>query len=369
MNDQENVLAGKIGLFISILLCLLCTWRLCFHTCWDWIIGVNGGSTENEQRYTVPSVRWFTRRRSFHVLLWMSVFCEVVSYADLSGLLPFTSDRVLADIIGYVILHVVARTLELLAFCTVSQIWLIISINADPRSLESRISNEDFLIHWLPPIFMLFTALLVITSVSLSVVIFCRYPHAPIHESISIMQERTTILLYGINILMVILSIDMTLRWIFILIPSTDCRRRLYLICKAVGPMLISCLAYATRFVWLIATYMDQDRRDGWAWWISFSWTPTIVVSIMLLYSVRKRDSIVEFEMIENEIDTNVVGSSEDNLQQSLLRPQPPAEAFRSFHIFRRGDEDMDDSFSLSSPMPRNQLKGDGEESSTTVIV
>eukprot|EP00751_Fragilariopsis_kerguelensis_P002124 CAMPEP_0170821648 /NCGR_PEP_ID=MMETSP0733-20121128/43203_1 /TAXON_ID=186038 /ORGANISM="Fragilariopsis kerguelensis, Strain L26-C5" /LENGTH=114 /DNA_ID=CAMNT_0011183485 /DNA_START=806 /DNA_END=1150 /DNA_ORIENTATION=+ len=114
---------------------------------------------------------------------------------------------------------------------------------------------------------------------------------------------------------------------------------------------------------------MDQDRRDGWAWWISFSWTPTIVVSIMLLYSVRKRDSIVEFEMIENEIDTNVVGSSEDNLQQSLLRPQPPAEAFRSFHIFRRGDEDMDDSFSLSSPMPRNQLKGDGEESSTTVIV
>mmetsp|Transcript_58622 Transcript_58622/g.65577 ORF Transcript_58622/g.65577 Transcript_58622/m.65577 type:complete len:370 (-) Transcript_58622:317-1426(-) len=369
MNDQENVLAGKIGLFISILLCLLCTWRLCFHTCWDWIIGVNGGSTENEQRYTVPSVRWFTRRRSFHVLLWMSVFCEVVSYADLSGLLPFTSDRVLADIIGYVILHVVARTLELLAFCTVSQIWLIISINADPRSLESRISNEDFLIHWLPPIFMLFTALLVITSVSLSVVIFCRYPHAPIHESISIMQERTTILLYGINILMVILSIDMTLRWIFILIPSTDCRRRLYLICKAVGPMLISCLAYATRFVWLIATYMDQDRRDGWAWWISFSWTPTIVVSIMLLYSVRKRDSIVEFEMIENEIDTNVVGSSEDNLQQSLLRPQPPAEAFRSFHIFRRGDEDMDDSFSLSSPMPRNQLKGDGDESSTTVIV
>jgi hypothetical protein len=29
-------------------------------------------------------------------------------------------------------------------------------------------------------------------------------------------------------------------------------------------------------------------------------------------------------------------------------------EAFRAFHSFRRGEEDADDYFSLSSPVPRN---------------
>jgi hypothetical protein len=302
----------------------------------------------------------------------MATLCEVVSYADLSGILPFSNGRILADNIGYVILHVVARTLQLLAFSTVTEMWLRTSIDADPRSLASSISTEVFLYHWLPPTFMLFTALLVVASVFLSVVIFERNPHAPTPESnliihLSMLQTILEAMVYGINLVMVMLSIDMTSRCIFILVPSW--KRRFYLISKAVGPMVVSCLAYATRFGWLIIAYMDQDRRDSWAWWISFAWTPTIVVSIVLLYSVRKRDSAIDFEAIENNaiVDNDVVGCSDDNnnnnLQESLLRPQPPEEAFRAFHNFRRGDEDMNDSFSIGSPMPRrNLLEGDEDE-------
>ena len=304
----------------------------------------------------------------------MATLCEIVSYADLSGILPFTNDRVLADNIGYVILHVVARTLQLLAFSTVTEMWLRTSIDADPRSLESRISTEDFLYHWLPPIFMLSTALLVVASVFLSAVIFERNPHAPTPESnllihISMLQTLLEAALYGQNCVMVVLSIDMTSRCIFNLVPSW--KRRCYLISKAVGPMILSCLAYASRFGWLIIAYKDQDRRDSWAWWISFAWTPTIVVSIVLLYSVRKRDSAVDFEAIENNatVDNDVVGSSDgnNNLQESLLRPQPPEEAFRAFHHnLRRGDEDLNDSFSIGSPMPRrNLLEVDEDESPT----
>ena len=73
MNEQDDILAGKIGLFISVIIWLLCTWRLCFHA----TRRQNDQSQvsvsivrENQQRLTAPSVRWVTRRRAFHVLLW-----------------------------------------------------------------------------------------------------------------------------------------------------------------------------------------------------------------------------------------------------------------------------------------------------------
>jgi len=139
---------------------------------------------------------------------------------------------------------------------------------------------------------------------------------------------------------------------------------------KCIVPMMVSCFAYALRCGWLIAAYIDQDRRDSWAWWISFVWAPTLAVSIVLLYSVRKRDSAVqEFTAVEsdsnhnNNNDTNSgSGDNDDSQQPLLLRPQPPEEAFRAFHIFRQGDGDLNDSLSLSSPIPRRTLKDGGED-------
>ena len=168
--------------------------------------------------------------------------------------------------------------------------------------------------------------------------------------------------------------------------------------------MLASCVACATRCGWLIAVHIQKHRWDSWAWWISFAWGPTAIVSVMLLYSTRKRDHDDDEETIgiaeSYSNDANSNSNSEDNLQQPLLRAQPPegktngvpyqngmkigyggslvllhkcwiepvttskilalisfvlfwTEAFRAFHNFRRGEEDAEDSFSLGSPVPR----------------
>lgn len=361
MDDHKSSLVGKIGLVTSTFILSICTWRIFFHIC--------------RKKTRTTRQRWITRRQSFHVFLWMAACCEVLAYAQLSEIFSFTEDRILSDKIDFVILNVVSRTLELLAFSTVTDIWLRTSIDAHPSSSRILLSNrEDFLIHWLPPIFLLCAVSLVITSVSLSVVIFFGVLITPL----SMIQTALEAMLYGINISMVILSISMTSKWILTLVPSTEWKRRSYLICKAVGPMIISSIQYSTRFVWLVVAFMNEDKRDSWSWWISFSWIPSIVLSIVLLYSIRKRDSIAEFEVIENNVVVDSDGnnnnaatsSNEDNsndLQQSLLsRPQPPAEAFRSFHNFRRG-VDIDDSFSLGSPIPHNtgtQLEDSEDESS-----
>jgi len=306
----------------------------------------------------MPCIRWITRRRAFHGLLWIATLCEIVSYADLSGILPFTSDRILAENVGYVLLNVVGRTFELLAFCTATEIWLRTAIDARPRYMHSGIASQNFWLHWSAYFFVFFIVLLALVSVSLSLVIFCRFPHAAM--SLSMLQTLLEAICWGIHVVMVALSIYMTSRCVLILVPSTEWKKRLYLLSKAVGPMLVSCFAYATRCGWLIAAYINQNKRDiwadTWAWWISFAWIPTAIVSVVLLYSTRKRDYDVEdIATTEEDADgSNVLVNSDDTLQQYLLRPQPPEEAFRAFHIFRRGEEDADDSFSLSSPVPRN---------------
>ena len=261
----------------------------------------------------------------------IATLCEIISYADLSGILPFTSDRILAENIAYVLLNITGRTFELLAFCIVTEIWLRTAIDARPRSMHSETASHNFWFHSFIYVFVFFTVLLVLASVLLSVVIFCRYPHAPNREYVltmplSMLQTLLEAICWGMHVLMVALSIGMTSKCILVLVPSGDSKRRMYLLTKAVGPMIVSCLAYAIRCGWLIAAYFRQSRRDCWAWWISFAWIPTTSVSLVLLYSIRKRDHAVEeIPTIEDgDGGNNVLGSTDDDLRESLLRPQPP---------------------------------------------
>jgi len=397
MNEQDIITVGKIGLGISTFLWILCTWRLVFHSrrklCGRTdregdnairhyhplpLVSVLPSGTEQQQpqqQQAAPFIRWITRRRAFHSLLWIATLCEVVSYIDISGVLSFTSDRILAENIGYVLLNVAGRTFELLAFCTVTEIWLRTAIDARPRSMHSETPTQNFWLNLLICVFIFFTVLLVLTSASLSVVTFFRYPHAPNRDFVLKMplaklQSLLEATCWGIHVLVVAISIGMTSRCILVLVPSTESKRRLYLLLKAVGPMIVSCFVYAMRCGWLIAAYMQQSRRDSWAWWISFAWVPTTTVSVVLLYSTRKRDNVAEDVSMTEDNDNvnNIHMNSNEDLRQSLLRPQPPEEAFRAFQSFRRGDEDADDSFSLGSPQPRNisnaavAASGEGEE-------
>lgn len=198
--------------------------------------------------------------------------------------------------------------------------------------------------------------MLILASVSLSVVVFTEYPDAS-HEwvlnmRLSLLQTLLEASCWGSHALVVLLCIRMTSTCIFALVPSEHWQQRLYLFGKAVLPMLVSLLAYTVRCVWLVLAYRQPNRRETWAWLVTFVWTPTVAVSVVLLYSARKRDSL-EAPSTLDYFRSSDGNDGNNNLQQPLmLRPQPPEEAFRAFSMVRRGDE-MDDSF-FWSPIPQS---------------
>jgi hypothetical protein len=273
----------------------------------------------------------------------------MVAYADLSGTFRFTTDRTLAVNLGYVLLNVAGRSiLESLAFCTVTAIWLRTAIQAS--TLDAR--RRSFLLCTLPPTFLVFTMMLVLASVSLSVTVFTEYPHAShdwvLKMHLSLLQTLLEAIYWGAHAIVVVLCIRMTTGCIFILVPQEDWKQRLFLLSKAVLPMIVSFIAYMIRSVWLILACRRPDLRETWVWLTTFVWVPTATLSFVLLYSVRKRDS---FSTLALDYDLRNHGSDRNNhLQEPLiLRPQPPEEAFRAFSMVSRGEE-MDDSF-LWSPI------------------
>ena len=86
MDERETILAGKIGLAISIILWLICTWRFGFHVCGEFFERPSDDEEGLGRRYSplshfarqhdenhdiaIPSIRWINRRRTFHGLLW-----------------------------------------------------------------------------------------------------------------------------------------------------------------------------------------------------------------------------------------------------------------------------------------------------------
>lgn len=93
MSDANELLAGKIGLGLSLCLWILSSWRLIFHTLIrrrphtetsssDNVHDTMGGGEQQQHRALLLSSRssfdtayrsftqWFTRRRTFHILLW-----------------------------------------------------------------------------------------------------------------------------------------------------------------------------------------------------------------------------------------------------------------------------------------------------------
>lgn len=388
MNDQENVLVGRVGLVISIVLWVLCTWRLGFHLCGGCFGGWSnhrerevGGRRryqffssqdsdsdlsepiEDEQRQRC-TVRWLTRRRIFHGLLWIATFCEIVSYTDISGIHQLSSRRTLAGKIDYFLLTAIGRNFELLAFCIATVDWLRTAIDARPQSVHSGIASSKFWLDCSTRIIVLSTTLLVLVNVSVSVFDFCWSPRAPSQKDVWATPHRkfqtiVEAMCWGIHMLTVSLAIAMTSRRVLVLVPSMEWKRQLSLLSKVVGPMVVSCLAYGTRCGWLIAASIDPNLRDRWDWWIFFVWGPTATVSVVLLYSIRKRDYDIENIVAtqEDAIDSNLDGNGDGDLQESLLQPQPPEEAFRAFHNFRHGEDNVDEFSDLASPTPQNIRK------------
>eukprot|EP00980_Cylindrotheca_fusiformis_P000176 scaffold26_cov117-Cylindrotheca_fusiformis.AAC.17 len=342
--DEHSRLPGKIGLGLSTTLWLLASWRLVFHL----FIRKQESPEEEETRRTLricSPAKWFTRRRTFHALLWLSQSIEILAYIDISGLVPLTRNRVFGEKLGYILLDVTGRSvLEHLAFTTITGLWLKTAIQSGPsRNLDQR---QDMRLRVFPALFLVTTLLLVISSATLSVFVFSKFRAQSLETIQNSSLSRAQFLLeataWGSHALVVIQCLYLTWKRIVALVePSPE---RNILLCKAVLPMAVASLIYFLRCIWLVCIYchVSHIERGSWAWWVGFQWSPTWLAVSTLLYSARKRDHALGGE-----------------LQQPLLR-RPPAEAFLAFSMHRNG-EDLDDSLCLNSPLMQINIANDEE--------
>lgn len=266
----------------------------------------------------------------------MATSCEALAYADLSGVLSFSKNRVFADKLGYVLLDVSGRSvLELLAFSQTTAIWLKTAIESSPAHLWGSARLPFGL---LPPVFVVVIVFLVLASVSLSAVALVLFQDDDLDTIQKLRWTRAQTMLeaaaWGIHSLVVMECVVITSKRVLNLVPSSQWSQRMALLTKAVLPMLCASLVYATRCTWLVAVFcchIHQIERGTWQWYIGFVWAPTWLAVGVLLYSARKRDALP---------------NPQQELQQPLLRPRPPAEAFLAFSQHRHG-LDVDDSFSF----------------------
>lgn len=264
----------------------------------------------------------------------MAMTCEALAYADISGVLSVSKDRNFAEKLGYVLLDVAGRSiLELLAFCTVTAIWLKTAIESSPSVLWGSQASPFGV---LPPLFLVMIMLLVFASATLSVIALVVYQDDTL-ETIQLLQwgrAQTVIeaIAWGCHALVVLECLLVTSQRVLNLVPAAEWSQRLLLLRKAVLPMFVASLVYSLRCLWLLAVFwhVESISRGTWAWWIGFAWLPTWLAVGFLLYSARKRDHL----------------RSSEYLQQPLLPARPPAEAFLAFSQHRQG-LDIDDSFSF----------------------
>jgi hypothetical protein len=321
-----NKLAGDIGLCVSATLWLITLWRVVFHLlrCYN---------QENENSSSTSWEKGFTRRRVFHALLWMAMSLECVAYADVARILPLSNDQAYATKLGYVLLEVIGRAFEFLAFSIVTILWY--------DTARSTTAEERTVLDSLPRVLLATGMILSMASAWEAIDILTTSKDASWVFRLHIFVEGLS---WGIHAIAAAICTCMTATRILRLstLPQSDIWTRRAVLSKSLAPMIVCAICYAIRSAWLLGLFARMPKasnlanRYGLAWWIGFVWIPTLVPSTMLLYSARKRDP--------------PPGQDNDRLTHPLLHtPGPPAEAFISFRRFRENH----DLFSPLSVDPR----------------
>jgi hypothetical protein len=260
---------------------------------------------------------------------------EAVSYADLC------IHQILSQELGYVMLEVVGRSLlEVLTFSVVTTLWLEtagFSLGRYGKRLLTVVALLLVISSVLRIYTMLFASLKWMYQTHVVVEACCWLLHATFALVSTVATTRRILRLSN-----------------FVL-DSRGCK----IMVKTVLPMMLCCTCYSVRAVWLVVGelryeyFTPTSQRYSLAWWIGFTWIPTLVPSLLLLYSTRKRD---------------VMTDSATTPLLLLSPPGPPAEAFVSFqrHL------DSEESSFLWSPIPSRHLEvqddDDGEAPKTDEV-
>jgi hypothetical protein len=242
-------------------------------------------------------------------------------------------DQAYATKLGYVLLEVVGRALEFLAFSVVTILWY--------DTARATTAEERTVLDNLPRVLLAAGLILSMASAWEAIDILTSSEDASWAFRLHILVEGLS---WGIHAIAAAICTHMTATRILRLstLPQSGIWTRRAVLSKSLAPMITCTICYAIRSVWLsclfaqMPTTSNLANRYRVAWWIGFVWIPTLVPSTMLLYSARKRDPPPD--------------QDSDGLAHPLLpTPGPPAEAFISFKRFRENH----DLFSPLSEDPR----------------
>ena len=267
---------------------------------------------------------------------------EALAYADLARLIPFSQNRVMADKLGYVLLEVIGRSIfEFSAYTVVTVMWF-------KTAIQARFGNRDevnIVLKCLPRALFWWAVLLICASLIQATDILLHQASdadGQHHGSAWALRSHLLIegLAWGFHGCLAILCVAMTAKRIVQLSTWSQSGNltRLRIMTKSLLPMTLCSLCYATRSICLVlqvsampSTPTHSARRSHPAWWIVFVWIPTVVPSVMLLYSARKRDPM----------SMRTTMGDDANLSPLLPTPVPPAEAFISFQRFTEHNGDL----------------------------
>mmetsp|Transcript_34414 Transcript_34414/g.63262 ORF Transcript_34414/g.63262 Transcript_34414/m.63262 type:complete len:363 (+) Transcript_34414:32-1120(+) len=325
-------ISGIVGLCITSLLWIIASWRLLYHYS-GWCTTCCTKRTKEDEDINHLRADGLTTKRLLHGLLWTAMVVEGVGYADMVG--TNSSNK-----LNYVLLDVIGRgILEFSTFVIGTVHWF--NITSQARAGDKKLAFTIF-----PAILMIITIAVTVSS-TFEAVVLLNGGFETVHEfrsksdvhKIQLLVESTG---WGIHAVIVAICGKMVYERISSLPTFSQVRSQAKrnIITKMIIPMIFCSLCYLLRAGWMAADFISRiinpetTFESGVGWWVGNCWVPTFIPSIMLLYSIRKRDR---------------APGSIDGVPESLLRTtggEGQTDPFLSFQQTFQDFEDEDASMS-----------------------
>jgi hypothetical protein len=319
----------------------------------------------------------------------MAMTVEAISYADLSGLLPLSSNRHEAETWRFVLGTLVGRsTFELLAFSTVTILWLQMALEA--RSVSNP--NKNWKLEACLWILFVVNTMVVVSAMWETVFLIfysMKQDSAMDHRGKEIafnntghiedslqqltvfeIQELFEGIAWAIHAVIVAVCISLTAKQIHqnLTTFAAPTRRRITLWAKALLPMVVCATCYFLRSLLLIGQFVCYSlhprkhtaitTRQRLVWWI-LEEGPTWIAATMLLYSARKPDR-----------RSSQLHSHAEQLRAPLLcttPAPPPAEVFLAFRQWNQVDSQFFLSPNVQSDAEDDDEHADDEDGNLTL--
>jgi len=326
------LISGIVGLCLSSLLFIIASWRLMYHYS-GWCYG-----KYEEEDISHHRTDRISTKRMLHGLLLSTSVVEIIAYADMVAENSITK-------LSYTLLDIIGRgTLEFSTFIIGTVHWFNI-IN------DARAGGEESLAFTLFPSIFALVIVAVTVSSTVEAVALWKGSYTSVEEfqtnsaihKVTLLVDATAYLTHAI---IVAKCGSMVHQRISSLPTFSQVRNhaKRNIINKMIIPMIFCALSYALRSAWMAADFTShlitpnsKNFESGVGWWVGNCWLPTIIPSIMLLYSIRKRDRVTE-------------PVSSDGATATLIK-SPDAETLANpFQSFQQTFQDFEDEEGASLP-------------------